>query len=295
LTDSLAVLKEINLTDLVTSFGWQDHRLLRNLTRGVFQKPAETFARQMLSFDHEVGKSGLSNAGLALLQSYARSLRVIGRENIPTGPVLFLSNHPGMVDTLALFSTLDRRRDLRVIAVHRPFLAALVNTSQSLDYLDDDPRRRITLVRKASAHLRAGGAILTFPSGQIEPDPDVYPGAVEALQGWTDSVEVFVRIAPETVVVPVLVSGVIWRKAARHPTIYLKRDQFERERLAAALQLLAHVVLKRRPLDVVVQFGEPISAAHLNKTGKGAVHQAVLEQMEGLINHRGEGAGERIF
>lgn len=293
--DSLAVLKEINLDDLVTSIGWQDHRLLRNLTRGVFQRPAEAFARQMLFFDQEVGRSGLSNAGLALLQSYAKSLRVVGRENIPSGPVLLLSNHPGMVDTLALFSALSQRRDLRVIAVHRPFLAALVNTSQHLDYLDDDPRKRITLVRKASAHLRAGGAILTFPSGRIEPDPDVYPGAAAALLDWTDSVEVFIRIAPETVVVPVLVRGVIWRKTARHPIVRLKRDQFERERLAAALQLLAHVVLKRRPLDVVVQFGEPIRTAHLNQAGKGAVHLAVLERMEGLIDYQEEGAGERIF
>ncbi len=295
MTDSLAVLKNINLDDLVTSFGWQDHRLLRTLTRRVFQKPAEGFARQMLFFDQEVGRSGLADAGLALLKFYTRSLRVAGRENIPFGPAMFLSNHPGMVDTLALFSALEQRSDLRVIAVRRPFLAALVNTSQSLDYLDDDPRKRIALVRKASAHLRAGGAILTFPSGRIEPDPDVYPGAVEALQGWTDSVEVFVRIAPETVVVPVLVRGVIWDKTARHPIVRLKRDQFERERLAAALQLLAHVVLRRRPLDVVVQFGEPISAAHLGKTGKGVVHQTVLERMEGLINHLDEGNCERVF
>lgn len=250
----------------------------------------------MLLFDKGVGQSGLSQAGVTLLQSYARSLRVVGGENIPSGPALFLSNHPGMVDTLALFSALDRRRDLRVIAVQRPFLAALVNTSQYLDYLDKDDRKRISLVRKVSAHLRAGGAALTFPSGQIEPDPDVYPGAVGMLQTWTDSVEVFVRLAPETAVVPVLVRGVIWNKTARHPIVRLKRDQFERERLAAALQLLAHVAMKKRPLDVVVQIGEPVMGAEVGKGRKGAVHQAVLERMEGLINHHAaEDQGARIF
>lgn len=293
--DAQDTLTNINLDDLIASFGWQEKALLREFTRWAFQQPAREFARQMLSFDLEVGQDGLAIAGLNMLRRYARSLSVFGQENILSGPVLFLSNHPGMVDTLALFSALDRS-DLRVIAIDRPFLAALTNTSQYLDYLGDDPRSRIGLVRKVSAHLRSGGSVLTFPSGRIEPDPDVYPGAESALQDWTDSVEVFVRIAPQTMVVPVLVRGVIWAKTAHHPLTSLKRDQFDREKLAAALQLLAHVAMKKRPLDVVVQIGEPVVGAEVGKGRKRAVHQVVLERMEGLFNDHAAGdQGARIF
>jgi len=294
LPDALDTLTNINLDDLIASFGWQENALLRGFTRWAFRQPAREFARQMLSFDLEVGQVGLAIAGLHMLRRYARSLTVFGQENIPSGPVLFLSNHPGMVDTLALFSALDRS-DLRVIAIDRPFLAALTNTSQYLDYLEDDPRSRIGLVRKVSAHLRSGGSVLTFPSGRIEPDPDVYPGAESALQDWTDSVEVFVRIAPQTVVVPVLVRGVIWAKTARHPLTRLKRDQFDRDKLAAALQLLAHVVLRKNPLRVSVHVGKPITGGELNKDNKGLLHQAVLEGMRELINFRSKGEGEQLI
>jgi 1-acyl-sn-glycerol-3-phosphate acyltransferase len=229
-----------------------------------------------------------------MLHAYVSTLTVFGRENLPSGPVLFLSNHPGMVDTLALFSALNHS-DLRVIAVHRPFLAALPETSQYLDYLEDDPRSRIGLVRKVSTHLKQGGAVLTFPSGRIEPDPDVYPGAAAALQDWTDSVEVFVRLAPQTAVVPVLVRGVIWSSTASHPFIRLKRDQFEREKLAAALQLLAHVVLKKKPLDVCVTIGKPIQRENFSQEKKGILHRSVLERMTDLISQPETGKGEQLI
>ena len=35
----------------------------------------------------------------------------------------------------------------------------------------------MSLVRDVARHLRAGGAVLTFPAGHNEPDPDVHPGA----------------------------------------------------------------------------------------------------------------------
>ncbi len=185
---------------------------------------------------------------------------------LPAGPFLALSNHPGTVDTLALFSALNRS-DLKIIAVDRPFLKSLTHVSQRLFYVTDDPGARMSLVRQVSGHLRSGGAILTFPAGKIEPDANVYPGAVEALQGWTDSVGIFVRMAPETAILPIVVRGVIWEKAAGHPLTRLKKTREDREKLAAAFQLLAHVVLNKKPLDVTVQIGKPITAAELGCQG----------------------------
>ena len=221
----------------------------------MFVGPARKFALQMLDFDNAVGQVELVYAARQAQRRYVRSVRLFSAP-LPAGPFLALSNHPGIVDTLALFSALNRP-DLKIIAVDRPFLKALPNISKQLFYVTDDPTARMALVRQVSGHLRSGGAALTFPAGEIEPDANVYPGALEALDGWTDSVGVFVRMAPETAILPVLVRGVIWEKTAKHPLTRLKKTRVEREKLAAAFQLLAHVVFDRKPLDVTVQIGVP--------------------------------------
>lgn len=289
----LNALTEINLDDLVTSFGLEDHPKLAWMTRALFVGTARKFAGQMLDFDEAVRAVGLVEAARQTQRRYIRTLRLFS-DPLPAGPFLALSNHPGMVDTLVLFSALNRP-DLKIIATERPFLKALPNTSQKLYYVTDDPGTRMSLIRQVSAHLRSGAAALTFPSGKIEPDPNVYPGTMQALRGWTDSVGFFVRIAPETAILPVLVRGVVWVKAARHPLVRLKKAREDREKLAAALQLLAHVVFGKKPLDVTVQIGTPITVAALGSRATADLHRAVLAEMKRLIEHPPEGEGLDIL
>ena len=279
---SLEALTQINLDDLVSSFGWQNQPLLARLLRRTFTKPARTFANQMTDFDLPVATQGLAEAARLTLRHYVRDIRIFGADRIPAGPFLALSNHPGMSDTLSLFVAL-KRPDLKIIAFNRPFLNALPNVSKQLLYLTDDPASRITLIRQMSSHLRNGGAALTFPAGQIEPDPDVHDGALESLGLWTNSAGVFIRMAPETAVLPVLVRGVVWKKAAYHPLTYLKRTRAEREKLAGALQLLAYAILKVKPVTVRVQIGQPIYARDLGTTETQVIHQAVLAEMKQMI------------
>jgi hypothetical protein len=288
---SLEALTQINLDDLVSSFGWQNQPLLARLLRRTFTKPARTFANQMTDFDLPVATHGLAEAARQTLRHYVRDIRIFGADRIPAGPFLALSNHPGMSDTLALFVAL-KRLDLKIIAFNRPFLNALPNVSKQLFYLTDDPASRITLIRQMSTHLRNGGAALTFPAGHIEPDPDVHDGAVESLESWTNSAGVFIRLAPETAVLPVLVRGVVWKKAAFHPLTYLKRTRAEREKLAGALQLLAYAILKVKPVTVRVQIGQPIYAKDLGTTKVQIIHQAVLAEMKQMIAYPPEGQGE---
>jgi hypothetical protein len=291
--DALTGLTEINLDDLVSSFGWENYPLLARALSTSFSAPARKFAQQMLDFDEAVGRVGLVDAARVTQRRYVRSVRLFS-ESLPAGPFLALSNHPGMVDTLALFSALNRT-DLKIIAVNRPFLKSLTNISERLFYVTDDPSARMTLVRQVSAHLRSGGAALTFPAGEIEPDANVYPGAVDALNGWTDSVGVFVRMVPQTAILPVLVRGVIWEKAARHPLTRLKKTREEREKLSAAFQLLAHVVWDKKPLDVTVQIGKPITVAELGSKETQVIHQAVIAKMKRLIENPPVGKGMSVL
>jgi hypothetical protein len=291
--NALTTLTEINLDDLVSSFGWQTHPFLARILHAVFTGAARNFSRQMLDYDDAVGRVGLVDAARQTQRRYVRSMRIFSVP-LPAGPFLALSNHPGMVDTLALFSALNRP-DLKIIAVDRPFLKALPNTSKKLFYVTDDPSARMALVRQVSGHLRSGGAALTFPAGEIEPDANVYPGALDALDGWTDSVGVFVRMAPETAILPVLVRGVIWEKTAKLFLTRLKKTREEREKLAAAFQLLAHVVWDKKPLDVTVQIGRPITIAELGSKDTQVIHQAVLAEMRRLIENPPDGEGLSIL
>ncbi|GAB4431099.1 MAG: hypothetical protein Kow002_19410 [Anaerolineales bacterium] len=291
--NKLRTLTAINLDDLVSSFGWENRPVLAQILRITFAGAARKFAYQMQEFDNLVADVGLAQAGRRTIRRYVRSVRIFSAP-LPATPILALSNHPGMVDTLALFAALNRP-DLKIIAIDRPFLKALPNTSQQLFYVTEDPAERMALVRQVSAHLRSGGAALTFPAGQIEPDANVYPGAIESLQGWTDSVGVFVRMAPETAILPVLVRGVIWEKTANHLLTRLKRTKEEREKLAAALQLLAHVVLEKNPLDVTVQIGRPITVAALGSKATDVIHRAVLGEMKRLIENPPEGEGVSLL
>ena len=245
----------------------------------------------MLDFNSAIGNRGLAEAACRTERLYVRDVRVFGSEALPAdGPCLFLANHPGMTDTLALFTALARP-DLRVIALDRPFLLSLPNLSRQLYYLTDAPPERVALVRRVHRHLRAGGSVLTFPAGHTEPDPDTYSGAVASLESWTDSVGVFVRLAPETAVVPICVRGVSWDKAVRHPLAHLRRTSDDQQLLASAMQLLANVALHMRPVTVRIQIGEPIYARSLRSKETAVIHQAVLGAMQSLIEREPVGTG----
>src|SRR5262249_12623444 len=126
-------------------------------------------------------------------------------------------------------------------------------------------------------------SVLTFPAGEIEPDPNVYAGALDSLSTWTDSASVFVRFARDTKIVPVLVSGVVWKKTAYHWIPRLKRTRVNREKLAAALQLLAMVTRHARPTTVKVRFAKPITPSEVGSTEAQIIHQVVIERMKDLI------------
>jgi 1-acyl-sn-glycerol-3-phosphate acyltransferase len=294
--NQLTILTQINLDDLVASFGWQDQPLLAATLRGLFHQPARKFARQIVEYDNLVGLVGIHEASSRFLQQrYVHDLRVHGREHVPArGPALFLSNHPGMTDTVSLFTAIDRS-DLRIIAFHRPFLAALCNVSRHLSYISEDSSERMRAVRQVSTHLRAGGAVLTFPAGKIEPDPAVHQDSLESLKDWTDSSAVFLRMARETKIVPVLVSGVVWEKSVRLWLTRMKRNREDREKLATALQLLAMVTRDAHPTTVHVQFGKPITLEEVGSLEADCIHEKLIERMKCLIESRNHDQGVSIL
>ena len=292
--DALERLTAINLDDLVNAFGWQHLPVPARLVRAMFRRTAQDFAGQMLAFDATIGSRGLEEAACLTERLFVQDVRLYGAELLPDGPTLMLANHPGMTDTLALLAALARP-DLKIIALDRPFLLSLPNLARQLLYVTDEPLERVSLVRRVHRHLKAGGSILTFPSGHTEPDPANYPGAVESLQTWTDSVGVFVRLAPETAIVPICVRNVTWDWAVNHPLARRRNDPLDHMLLASAFQLVANVSFKLRPVTVQIQVGCPIYARDLGTTDTAVLHQAVLDEMKTLIECPPHGDGVSVL
>jgi hypothetical protein len=279
-------LFEVNIDDILAALGWEGAPAVRGLVRGLARKPALLFAREMGVFDDMAATSGIRTAAQALLPTFARTVTVSGADRIPRqGPVLLLSNHPGMTDTLALFSAIPRA-DLRVLAAERPFLRALPAVSRSLIFIPEDRNRRMGAMRHAITHLRSGGALLTFPAGEIEPDPAVLPGAVFALGRWSESTSVFLRLAPDCAVVPIVVSGVLARQAQRHPLTLLRGSRADRERLGAMLQVLMHT-LRPAAWRVRVRVDIPRAFGGRELSAGGAASRAILiETVAGTLRLR---------
>lgn len=121
-------------------------------------------------FDGRIAERGLPAAAAAALADFGASLHVSGAAP-SRGALLVVANHPGAYDGLALMAALGRD-DLLVLAEGRGFLEALPNLARRhLVLLDDSPLGRAGALRRVLAHLAAGGAVLHFAAGRIEPDP----------------------------------------------------------------------------------------------------------------------------
>lgn len=253
------VLARVCTEDLISAFGLGSlgPGAIRFLLRLFSYVPARRLAAQIATYDGIVGEAGLRAGGSWALEQLAREVVVEGAEELPReGPLLVVSNHPGLADAVALFAAMTRE-DLRVIAAERPFLSALPNTSKALIPVPDNPNGRLRTARAAARHLRAGGAVITFPGGRIEPDPAVLPGAVEALGAWSGSVDLFARLVPGLAVVPAVVSGVISHAALRNPLALVRGDPRDRQWLSATLQMLVPAL---RDVTTRVEFGPPLHA-----------------------------------
>ena len=268
-------LTRICLEDLLSAFGLGGLRYGRRPLELLFWVPAQRLAHQVATYDRIVGESGLGAGGAWALERMVRRVEVEGPENVPReGPLVLVANHPGLCDTVALFAATPRP-DLRVVAAERPFLDALPNTSRYLLTAKKASSGHFGLIRAATRHLRSGGAVLTFPGGKIEPDPAVLPGAVEALERWSASVNLFARLAPGLTVVPVVVSGVLSPGALRNPLTFLRRRKEDQEWLAATLQMLTPGLYD---VTAKVQFGHPLDASV-----QAPVERAVVSETRRLI------------
>jgi 1-acyl-sn-glycerol-3-phosphate acyltransferase len=281
-------LTDINLDDLFDAAGLM--RLRHGILQRLLRPSARRFAQVALSFDRRVATLGQARGSAWLVHRMAGGLQTAGVDAVPVdGPTVILANHPGMVDTVALLASLACRPDLLVIARDRPFLRSLPNVARHLILVPDDDLGRVGAVRACVRHLKRGGAVLTFPAGEIEPDPATAGrlGALDSVLRWSDSLVLFARRVPSTRFVPAIVSNVVSPEANRHVLTLLRRSDADRARLAAALQVCLPRYRKR---VARVAFG----AAHgASEAGADALRTSIVADVRRLIDAAaGPGAAE---
>ena len=255
-----AIIREIVIAMGLPPEGWR-----RRLLEPFFWRPAHRFTTLFTEFNDRVALYGLSAGAHWLQQFFVRDCRVYGAENLPAhGPLLVASNHPGGYDSVLL--TANLRDDLRILASGVPFTMGFPAVSQHLIFITPDPHQRMTAIRAAIHHLQAGGAVLTFATGLVDPDPASMPGSEETLQSWSKSLEIFLRKAPQTQVVPTIVSGILSRRNLKTPLLALARQDWEKRKLAEILKILQLMVLCRPSGDIPsISFGQPICCAGLDQ------------------------------
>ena len=281
----LDTLTRLNVQDILENLG------LDNLKRGqralarLFWLPAKHFAKQLAHFDARISEIGLQDAANELLSKYIRHLDIRGAENIPArGGVIFAANHPGMTDTLACFSSIPRA-DLYTVSLDRPFVRALPHMAQRIFYVSEETGQRLATVRQIARHIQNGGAVLICPAGRIEPDPAVMQDASASLQEWSPSLGLFVQLAPESVIVPTVVSNVVYGFALHNAFTRTRKTPRERERAAASVQAFLQTggLIKNR-MVTRIEFGAPISARELRAHGDhAAITREITHAVEPLI------------
>ena len=150
--ERIEALTRVCVDDLLSGFGLGGVNRGRRFLELLSRVPAQRVARQIANYDQIVGESGLKAGGAWALERMARRVQIEGRERVPTeGPLLLVSNHPGLADAVALFSFIPRA-DLRVIAAQWPLLDALPNTSRYLLTLAKASSNRVAVLKSAARH-----------------------------------------------------------------------------------------------------------------------------------------------
>jgi len=238
---------------------------VNSLIRLVFGRAALRFAALVVDIDREIGERGLAAGARRILPSFVASHEATGAERIPsTGPLLIVANHPGSYDAVAVMAHVERP-DLKFVVREVGLFQRLENLSGHAIFVPGgkNVRRRMRPMRECIRHLESGGALLIFPRGRIEPDPDISPGVEPEFEEWLRSAAMLTDRVPETRVIVAITGGVIARSAMRNPITWFRRSPGARQRLAFMYQIFRQALAGKElfGLTARVTFGDVFMAS----------------------------------
>lgn len=118
-----------------------------------------------------------SSWGKQMLKTFGATIDVKGRENLPTeGPVVYVSNHQGYADIIALCAALDTiqfgyvaKKELAKVPFYGPWIMEI----RSVLIERDNPRESIKAISKGINYISDGFSMLIFPEGTRSKGPEM--------------------------------------------------------------------------------------------------------------------------
>lgn len=301
-TQVIAQLRRSLLDDLFKDLDSAGRAWLRKLIEPFVWPSATRFARIAATFDLYVERYGFRAGMQRILPNFVNGFEASGVEHVPTeGPLLVISNHPGTYDSLAIAAALPRE-DLNIVAFNFPLLQRLPSARKHLIFVSHDINERMRVIRTSIRHLEHGGALLIFPSGRVEPDPACLPGAGDATNAWSPSLELFLRRVPETKVLVTIVSGVLSPVFLNSRLIRFWRRWRDPQTVAEAIQVVVQMVFPNKvhlmpriwfdlPMTIE-QLQQAMEDTNLFSSIAGRARYLLDSHVPGLVNPK---QGERLL
>lgn len=277
-TEEMHALRETLIYELTKALALPQKAWARNAVRFVFGRAAAAAAKVGLGLDQAVAEGGIPAGARWLLPRFVKSHEARGVERIPSsGPLVIAANHPASVDSIVISAHVNRT-DYKAIIGDIPFFQHLPHVNANAIFAPDrdNPMGRMRVIRESIRHLKNGGALLIFPRGGIEADPEWMPHAGAEFHYWSRSLEIFLERVPGLHILVTMVSGVISRSSMKHPITWFRTARPDRQRLAFLYQLARQMLSGRElfGLRPRVTFGELVSGTNHENMPADVEHAA---------------------
>jgi hypothetical protein len=232
-------LTKILLAELFNALGLSQRNVITRLLTPISKKPINRFSKICVGFDQRVIGLGFQAASKWIMKNFAPYTSVFPLPSIPSkGPLLIVSNHPGAYDSLVISSHIPRD-DLKIVVnIPLDFITEIPSTLTHFLYAPHDAFIRMNVVRSAITHLKSGGSLLLFASGQIDPDPSTMVGAEKELVKWSRSVELILRKVPEAILHIAIVSNILNPRYINHFLTRFRSKRPDKQRISEFIQVM---------------------------------------------------------
>lgn len=266
--DKAFAFRETLVGEIFYALGVSRDGVVRRALGSLFRGPAGRLGAIAARADAAAGAAGIGAGSRSVLDDLSVRVSARGADTIPlAGPLLVAANHPGGLDSLAILARIPRK-DVHVIISDSPLTRTFERAGRHFIYASPGPRGRAAALRTAIDRLRAGEAVLIFPHGDVEPDPELAASPAGALGEWSRSVEVMLRAAPGARLLAVIASGALSPRYARGPLSLLRRSPERKQKLAEVRQFLAQALRPGRlSLEIHLSFAAPVEGADLLARG----------------------------
>jgi hypothetical protein len=279
-------LEEFFIDEIFKNIGMGTESLVQKIATPLISPFVRRFVRKAGEFDQSVAEVGFSQTSKIWLRKWTPGVIAHGIENIPdSGPFIIAINHAGTYDSLAVVASL-KRKDYKLIVSANPFFRMLPHAQGNFIFATRDPHVRMATMRRAIRFLQDGGLLVMFPSGKLEPDPAYYPQeALQFLDQWSNSPEVFCRKIPGAGISVALASSVLDPNYVKHFLTRFRSTNYDKLKVSEFLQVI-DLVIRDKHVDTspVITYSKPIWVDQVKESSEG-LHECMIWEAGNAIQN----------